>query len=250
VGESLALEVVVARYREPAGWLRNLPEGVAVSLYDKGGDLDPGFLPRARVERLPNQGVEAQSYLHHILARWDSLASVTVFCQGHPFDHAHDLHRVVRALARGEQEVRDFRWLGFTIDSDDPRGRRLFVPWSKNTDGRELDVAGFHQALFDEPAPEWLRFYLGAQFVVTRETIRAQGRAFFERAHALSLDFPDAGHCFERTWDRVFGVRGVDPALLEDRFTCYLKPVRRPRPGARVVAPAGAPPPAGENGAP
>lgn len=228
-GPVVDVEVVVARYREDPAWARNLSRGVRVRILDKGGDLDPEAFPGAEVARRENVGVEADSYLSHLVDRYDQLAAVTVFCQGHPFDHAHDLKRKVRDFAGGEELPEGFRWLGFIIDSDDPRGRRLFVPWSKNADGRELDVAGFHLALFGEPAPAWLRFYPGAQFAITRARARTRPREFYARALELARTFPDAGHCFERTWDRVFGVRGVDPALLGDEMCRYLKPIRRLR---------------------
>lgn len=221
------IEIVVARFREDPSWTRNVPAGCRVTIYDKGGDLDPAAFPRARIRRLENRGVEAQTYLRHVLDRYDDPAPVTVFCQGRPFDHAHDLHKVLRAMAAGEGRPAPFRWLGFTIDSDDPRGRRLFVPWSKNRDGRELDLGRFYRVLFGRDAPAWTHFYLGAQFAIRGDLMRRRPRAFFRRAEALSRAFPDAGHCFERTWDRVFGVRGVDPALLGGRLVRYLKPIRR-----------------------
>lgn len=221
------VEVVVARYREDPRWVGNLPPGVRVALYDKGHDLVEAAFPRARVTRLENVGVEAHTYLTHLVTRRDTLAPVTVFVQGHPFDHAPDLHKVVRALAAGREAVAAFRWLGFIVDSDDPRGRRLFVPWSKNRDRRELAVDVFHRELFGSEAPEWLRFYPGGQFVATREAVLARPAALFEKALALAGAFPDAGHCFERTWDRLFGVVGVDPALLGGGMTRYLKPIKR-----------------------
>lgn len=227
------LELVVARHAEAVDWTRHVPAAVRVTIYDKGGDLDAAKFPRATVARLPNVGREAQTYLHHIVERWESPAPVTVFCQGHPFDHAHDLHRVLRALAAGRETVADFRWLGFTIDTDDARGRRLFVPWSKNEDGRELRLDEFHRALFASPAPERVRFYPGAQFAVTAERIRSRPRAFWERARDLAATFPDAAHCFERLWDRVFGVAGVDEARMGGRDCVHLKPIRRLRAGGR-----------------
>lgn len=228
---SAELELVVARCAERVEWTRNVPRSVRVTIYDKGGNLDATALPRATIVRLPNVGREAQTYLHHLVERWEAPAALTVFAQGHPFDHAHDLHQVLRELATGSATVADFRWLGFTIDTDDARGRRLFVRWSKNEDGRELGLDEFHRALFGEPAPERVRFYPGAQFAVTAERIRARPRSFWERARALAAAFPDAAHCFERLWDRVFGVEGVDEARLAGRECVYLKPVRRERGG-------------------
>ena len=241
------IELVVARYNEAVHWTRNVPRAVRVTIYDKGGDLDPGAFPRAEVHRLPNVGREAHTYVHHILRRGEEVAPVTVFCQGRPFDHASDLHHVLRALCSGQAHVDAFRWLGFIIDTDDARGRRLFVGWSKNEDGRELAVDEFHAALFGAPAPEAIPFYPGGQFAVAAERIRSRPRAFWERALALSQTFPDGAHCFERLWDRVFGVVGVDPALLGGEPCRYLKPVRRGQtasPGDVTAAAAPDPPPA------
>jgi len=221
------IELVVARWDEAVDWTRHVPRSVHPTIYDKGGDLDAADFPRATIVRLPNVGREAQTYLFHMVERWESLAPVTVFCQGHPFDHAHDLHAVLRALAQGEGRDRGFRWLGFIIDTDDPRGRRLFVKWSGNADGRELRLDEFHRLLFGEPAPDAVRFYPGAQFVVAAEQVRRRPREFYARALELAATFPDAAHCFERLWDRVFGVVGVDPAVLGDGPCAYLKPIRR-----------------------
>jgi hypothetical protein len=234
--ENAAVEIVVARYREAVSWLRNTPPRFAVTIYDKGGSLEP--LPGTRIERLENAGFEAHSYLHHITSNYDRLSPLTVFCQGHPFDHAHDLHPFLRSLDRGETVVPGFHWLGFIIDSDDPRGHRLFVPWSKNKDQRELFLDEFYARLLDEPAPAWTHFYVGAQFAVSRAQIRKRPLAFYQRALELSLTFPDAGSCLERVWDRVFLAHGVDPALLGGQQCRYLKPIRRLAQLKSAVAPA------------
>jgi len=223
---SPTIEIVVARYRDEVTWTRNVPRNVGVTIYDKGGDLDPAVVPHAAVERLENVGFEAHTYLHHLITRYDRLAPLTFFCQGHPFDHAHDLHQVLRRVAAGEETIDDFRWLGFIIDSDDPRGERLFVPWYKNEDGRPLDLDGFYRALFEVPAPPWSHFYVGAQFALPRARALHRPREFYERALELAVHFPDGGACFERVWDRVFDVVGVDPTLLGGKLCRYLKPVR------------------------
>lgn len=232
------IELVVARYRERVEWTRNVPPSLRVSIYDKGGDLDPALVPRAEVARLANVGFEAHTYLHHLIERYDTLPALTVFCQGHPFDHVHDLHPFLRGLAAGSEQVEAFRWLGFIIDSDDPYGRRLFVPWRKNKDKRELELHGFCNTLFGRPAYVWSHFHVGAQFAVTRDQIRVRSRAFYERALDLAVNYPDGGACFERVWDRVFEVVGVDPALLAGELCRYLKPIRR----VQDAAPGAVPP--------
>ncbi len=215
-------ELVVARYLEDLAWLRKRPASLTVTIYDKSGHAVPDALP------LPNVGREAHTYLHHIVSRYDTLAEWTIFCQGKPFDHAYDFKHSLREFTANPDVISPtgFRWLGHLIDTDDDRGDRLFRPWSKNDDGRGLDMRGFHRALFDTDGPPLYTFVLGAQFAVHRQLVRQRSRAFYERALALSETFPDAAHCYERSWDRVFGTVGVDPDWLAGRQTVLLKPMR------------------------
>ncbi|QJW88099.1 DUF3431 domain-containing protein [Spirosoma taeanense] len=229
-------ELVVARYTEDLNWLRNLSANrvgqsasLRVTIYDKSPDASAG--PDA--VRLPNVGREAHTYLHHIVSRYDTLAEWTVFCQGKPFDHAFDFKKFIRAFVSQpvihenfDRFVSGFYWLGHLIDTDDKQGQRLFQPWSKNEDGRGLDLRGFHRALFDTDGPEFYTFVLGAQFAVHRNVVQSQPLAFYERALAVAITFPDAAHCFERSWDRVFGLTGIDPVWLAGRQTVYLKPMK------------------------
>jgi len=213
-------ELVVARYLEPVQWLANVPGAFRITVYDKGGDL-PSGIP------LPNVGREAHTYLTHIVENYDSLSELTVFCQGHPFDHASDFHRILRAIAAGGLGLDAFEWYGFLVDTDDDLGRRLFVPWSKNENGRELNIRQFHRELFSEEGPPDFAFVGGAQFAVRRELIRQRSQAFYQRALELSMNFPDAAHCYERLWDRVFGVIGIDRGWLAGRQTVRRKPLSR-----------------------
>ncbi len=218
------VELVVAHYQEDLSWLRKRPANLRLSVYDKDPDAPGG--PDAIL--LPNVGREAHTYLHHLVSRYDTLAEWTIFCQGKPFDHAYDFKKTLRAMAEGTQLLPEsgFCWLGHLIDTDDAQGHRLFRPWSKNDDGRGLDLRGFHRALFGTDGPEWYTFVLGAQFAVHREVVRRQPLSFYERALTVSIQWPDAAHCFERSWDRVFGLIGLDPNWLAGRLTVQLKPMR------------------------
>jgi hypothetical protein len=214
------LELVVARHTEDLAWLRRVPREFVVTVYNKGPGL-PNTIP------LPNIGREAHTYLHHLAERHHTLADVTVFVQGHPFDHAPDLHKILRSLADGTFPVPDFHWLGFLADTDDSRGRRLFVPWSKNPERQELQLDDFHQQLFGTPAPPAYRFFVGAQFIVPRPTAHRRTPAFYAQARSLAATFPLAPHCFERCWDRIFGTNGTATRLPPDQLTTYLKPIKR-----------------------
>lgn len=216
------VELVVARYQENLNWLRRVPRTVRVRVYDKSGETNADY------QTLPNIGREAHTYLHHFVMRYDELADVTICVQGKPFDHTPDLHKTVRAFVAGREPIDDFRWLGFLVDRDDQTGSRLFQRWSKNPGGRPLNMPGFWREVFgDEPAPETFTFFGGAQFAVTRECVRRKPRSFYEAARRVAETFPDAAHCFERAWDRVWGVNGIPPAMRDRKPPIYLKPIRR-----------------------
>ncbi len=216
------MELVVARYREDLRWLKRVPASIRIAVYDKSGAASAGHCP------LPNAGREAQTYLHHIAHRYDALAEWTVFAQGRPFDHAPDLHKRLRSWADGRETVGAFRWLGFLVDWDDARGGRLFQRWSKNPERRPLDMAGFARAMGD-PAygREPFVFFGGAQFAVSREVIRARTRPYYERALEVAGGYPDAAHCFERVWDRVFGQDGIPAGVRGRPLPVYLKTIKR-----------------------
>jgi hypothetical protein len=215
------LELVVARYNEDLAWLKRVPRDFAVTVYDKSPAPLPGAIP------LSNTGREAHTYLHHLTERHDTLADVTVFIQGHPFDHAPDLHKILRALSDESFTVTDFHWLGFLADTDDSRGRRLFVPWSKNPRRAELPLEEFHQQVFGAPGPASYRFFVGAQFIVPRTTAHRRDHAFYDRARHLAGAAPLAPHCFERCWDRIFATDGTASRLPPDQLTAYFKPIKR-----------------------
>ena len=216
-----AMDLVVARYREDLRWLRRVPRAFRVHVYDKGGDL-PDAIP------LPNVGREAHTYLHHITTRYEELADLTVFVQGKPFDHVPDLHRRLKDWASGQATAPAFQWLGFLVDADDRTGSRLFQTWSKNPERIPLDMAGFWRAVFaGQPVPELFVFFGGAHCAVTRKVIQQRPRSFYENALHVAEHFPDAAHCFERTWHHIFGQPALPPELQGQPLPLYLKPVRR-----------------------
>ena len=79
-------EFVIARYDEPLGWLSEL-EPAAVTVYNKGDGPCGGGGARFAEVRCPNVGREGEAYLRHILDRYESLPTVTVFAQADITDH-------------------------------------------------------------------------------------------------------------------------------------------------------------------
>lgn len=225
-----AIELVVARHAEDLRWLRRVPPPMAVRILNKGKPIPGDQLPeRASLTQqpLPNVGREAHSYLTHMVERYDSLADVTVFCQGHPFDHAPDFHARMQALAVGVDMPDPFLWYGFLDDTDDPRGQKLFVPWSKNPEGKELNTGVLYERLFGEPSPPWFHFRGGAQFAVSREGIRSRSLVFYRQVLAEVVADPLAPHSLERFWDRIFGPAAIDSSSLGPAGVRYHKRIRR-----------------------
>ena len=216
-----SLELVVAHYNENLNWLRRVPATIKKTIYSKGE-----IPTTVSCHKLPNVGREAHTYLHHLVNHYDSLADYTIFCQGKPFDHAYDFHTTLRTLTAGAFSEKLFVWLGHIIDTDSSDGR-LFREWSKNITGESLALADFHQELFGISGPQEYAFVLGAQFVVSRKLIHGQPLDFYQKALKLTTTFPNAAHAYERMWDRVLSVEGIDPKWLGDRKTLYLKQVKR-----------------------
>jgi hypothetical protein len=228
---SSPIELVVARCEEDLRWLRRVPQEIRITVYNKGetSALPEGFQERRHLEviTLPNTGREAHTYLTHLTERYEALADIMVFCQGHPFDHAPDLHERLRGLAGGMERPDPFLWYGFLEETDDCRGRRLFVPWSKNPERQELETWRLYAELFGVASPEFFHFRGGAQFAVTREAVRQRSGDFYRRALGLSGSIPLAAHSYERIWDRLFGPPAIDPSELGAEGVRYLKPIRR-----------------------
>ncbi len=226
-----SLELVVARHEEDLRWLRKVPASFRITIYNKGSTqaLPESLLGRdgTSVISLPNIGREAHTYLTHLFCRYHSLADVTVFCQGHPFDHAPDLHRRLKALAEGRETPRPFLWYGFLEDTDDPQGLRLFVPWSKNPERAELSTGRLYELLFEKPSPNLFHFRGGAQFALRRSAVGRRSVDFYRIALELSAAFPLAPHSLERFWDYFFGDPVIDPSTLGPDGTRYLKRIRR-----------------------
>lgn len=226
-----SIELVIARHEEDLRWVRRVPTSVKVIVYNKGVSrpLTAELESRAGISviPLPNKGREAHSYLTHLVERYGSLTPHTVFCQGHPFDHAPDFHARLSDLEGGVGEREPFLWYGFLEETDDPFGRRLFVPWSKNTKREELRTGGLYEDLFGEPSPGFFHFRGGAQFAVTREAVHRRPVEFYRRALELSMATHLAAHSYERIWDRLFGPPVIDPSTLGPSGVRYLKRIRR-----------------------
>jgi len=144
-------ELVVARYRENIDWVQDSPYPVCI--YNKGDYIKNDHIA------LENRGRESDTYLRHIILKWDNLAKYTVFCQGNPFDHEPNIWEKIDSHENG------FMWLGkdsFVCDGD---GRphdynRPVAPVCSMFTGKQHDGYAFNP---------------GGQFIAPRNMITNKG---------------------------------------------------------------------------
>ncbi len=139
--------------------------------------------------------LESFQWLSHIIYRYDTLADVTFFIQGHPHDHLPDW----RELSHVEVPS-DFTFSTlpsnsmarkFTIDSDfDTQTISLWEKVYKDP------------SKFDQQAAVWV---MGAQFAASKEVIRSKPLSWYIQLKAIAAHHKYSAHALERTWWEVFG---------------------------------------------
>jgi len=185
--------LVIARYREDVNWVYRVKDW-DLFLYNKG-DLMVGLdsIP------LPNVGREAGTYLHHIVEHYDRLADQTAFVQGHPFDHNPDLLEALHAFEGSGSFSVFSRHAHLAAKLGLLRCDLTGAP-----DHGGLPLEEFAQRHGIAIPFDHLVFAAGAQFIVSRDRLRARPLAFYQQLLKESAD-PIAGYLLERLWPSIFG---------------------------------------------
>ncbi len=182
------VELVVARYLESAGWLRRV-QALHPVVYQKGPKVNAG--PETRSHPLPNIGREAHTYLHHIIQRYDNLASTTIFLQGNPFDHCPDILNKLSGLEPGCL----FRHFSDHLLVEDSTG---------NPSHPGVPFAEFYRELLGNSVPDYLVCRTAACFSADAATIRSRPLEFYEKALRLTTENELGAHAMERLWQFIF----------------------------------------------
>ena len=202
-------EIVIAHYNEDLSWLKD--ELKSATIYSKGGDKNSPSVP---CHVLPNIGREGHTYLHHIVANYDTLADVTIFLQGHIDDHISislkDIKKRSLATKPGRVTTFPFRelelfdhWDGIPWDN--------YPSWKKWTSMKSVKAAKtpreYWQQFFpNTPVPDCVGFQPGALFAVHKDTIRRHTHETYkDMLQSLFLGDmadvnPETGHHMERFW--------------------------------------------------
>jgi Protein of unknown function (DUF3431) len=186
------MKFVVARYQENLDWTNGLSNCI---VYNKGPNEPNTKHP---VISLPNIGREGHTYLHHIIENYDNLDDYTCFLQGYPFDHTPDLAK--RILDFPSIDPPPFEFVSsrvYTVNlSYDPTDFSL----------HPLLISTYEKVFGTHKTDHTFSFGAGAQFIVSRDTIRSRPKEFYQKIVPL-LDHhinPPEGFIIERFWGMIF----------------------------------------------
>lgn len=193
--EAFDREAVVSHYNEDAWIVRRwLPE-IPIRVYTKG----PAQTAPKDAVVLPNLGFEAQTWMHHFAANYESLPKITICLQADPRPHLRPEHHKLR-LALLNLKADGFQFMAVAGSGHGCIQSRNGAP---HHPGLGPQLEWFWQEAFGHPPPEqWWTFY-GGQFAVHRDAVRRRPRAFYERMAAL-IKTKEQACAAERAWGALF----------------------------------------------
>lgn len=220
---SPAMELVVARYAEDLDWLAApMFNNASCTVYNKGPPLRPQDVPAAVQGTLvnrPNVGRCDETFLRHIVERYDSLADVTVFLPASCMDaHKAGATAQVLRLAR-ETGTTVLRGKGYTDVRRELYDFQLDAWAATNARNKAANAEARLQPAPVRPFGAWfdanfpgLRktpvrvvcFY--GIFAVHRDHILQHPRRVYEAllSQLQGSSNPEVGHYMERSWGALF----------------------------------------------
>ncbi|CAO2656074.1 Nn.00g048770.m01.CDS01 [Neocucurbitaria sp. VM-36] len=234
---TMSLEVVLSMYKEPieevAQLISNLKvmpslAGATYTIYVKNGEADKRRIRQVTgansVSSLPNVGREAETYLNHILNRWDSLAKQTIFLQADVHNQREFYPHLNQYFEPDRTGFLSLGWSG-SVCSCGSCGDKFF--WRDET---HLFPAIQSRIDNSSTCRTVLLSYKG-QFIVSAKRIRGIDKAIYhdlqqafvnEKSWAHHEDYirgrPDSmsqpwfGYTMERMWNLLFQCNDMDVA--------------------------------------
>ena len=182
-------EIVISRFNENLDWVTSLK--IPFQIYNKGGHLE---LPHIV---LNNIGREAQTYLHHLIVKFNSLAEYTVFLQGNPHRHTRNIISIINELPGGLNNLQELS-RGCWALSD-----KVLVDEQSEVEAFKVYPEDFHNAFFEIPRRRFRHAY-GAQYVVHRSAIQNKPVEFFIHLHDSCSWIRHEPWSIERVWPSIF----------------------------------------------
>ena len=199
------LRFVVARYKENVDWVLELVSrfpGSKCTIYNKGPSIRMVLGTSTSVLEIKTVGRESHTYLYHIIKNYESDEDqITVFLQGHPFDHCKGSELFDRVLSGVSYLAMGsgFENIGTQLITIDGGVPTFHMKIKDDLEKTSMD-------LFDKSLPERFKFSAGALFATTRASISKRPLSFYKKAITF-LDSevnPIRGFCFERLWSLIF----------------------------------------------
>jgi hypothetical protein len=172
---------------------------------------------------LPNVGREGETFLNHILDKWDSLARQTIFLQAGIHD-AREFYTRIKNYYNGSTGFLNLGSSGSVCDCENCSDR---FSWRDNLHF----LPQLHNQIYNSTRCDNILLSYKGQFIVSAARIRGINKdiysglsqAFIDEeswAHQPSylqrrpdsLSAPDFGYTMERLWNMLFQCSGVDVA--------------------------------------
>ena len=183
----MSVGIVVAHHCEDLRWLRGL-SGADVTVVTSSQLLPLVEGVEIRDVCVDNVGREAFKYLTYITQNYDNLPATVVFLQGDPNGHGDVLSTLHRHLSSS------FAFIGQTTELRFRETTSLHDRWAWET----------MYDLFQGVIPS-LQWGFGAQFVVSRETLRSRPLAWYQNLLCSCVTDQRAPWAFERLWKCLVG---------------------------------------------
>jgi ankyrin repeat protein/mannosyltransferase OCH1-like enzyme len=205
-----SFEVVIARYNEDLSWaIKEFGTNSKITIYNKGED-DLQLPDNFKIIKLQNTGREAHTYFHHIITNYNNLADITLFLQGHPYEHPLFL-----PLRRYKESVNSTckNIIAKCTDVHPTlieKSQDLTQQLAKGFVGyqAEYNLVEFVHRFIDPNLDQnsALLTINGAQFAVKKENILSHSMSYYVNLISVLLNKlnPLEGFYYERIWDLVF----------------------------------------------
>ncbi|KAF1843628.1 uncharacterized protein K460DRAFT_316190 [Cucurbitaria berberidis CBS 394.84] len=234
---NLAVEVVLSMYKEPVDEVAQLISNLKVmpslsealfTIYIKDSETDTEMIKNETgansVTLLPNIGREGETYLNHIVNRWDTLAKQTIFLQANIHDQREFYSHLNNYFKPGRTGFLSLGWSG-SVCNCDSCGDEFF--WRDETHLFPTIQSRINNAT---ACRNVLLSYKG-QFVVSAARIRGIDKAIYHdlqqafidekswahqedylRGRSDSMSQPWFGYTMERMWNLLFQCNDMDVA--------------------------------------
>ena len=228
----MKIELVIARYNEPLLWLLQKPfNQFPNTIYNKGNNQS--FLINEHnisVIPLNNVGRESESYLQHVIRRYDSLADLTIFLPGSLDANGNKFRKAIYILTHlvsastfigiYHQPSIKYDLYEFTLDE-----------WvcRTNTNAKQNAESKLTHSTI-RPYGKWYENHFpnltthlapyGGVFSVYIDDIKQHPNKRYQKLiQELQVSSnPEVGHYFERSWEAVFGPLGKNTVYIPANY--------------------------------